>query len=87
MAEARSLADEHFCKSGTKMYRIPVDSSNVAAIGYDPATATLEVEFKDGSVYEYFDVSEIIYESFLASDSKGRFLHQQIRDKYRYHKK
>ena len=35
------------------MMRIPVASSNVATVGYDEATNTLEVEFKDGSVYQY----------------------------------
>ena len=34
------------------MYRESVESSNIASIGYDEASRTLEVEFLNGSVYE-----------------------------------
>lgn len=68
------------------MNRIPVTSSNIASIGYDPASLTLEIEFKDGSVYQYFDVPSTVYEEFMRADSKGQFLHANIRDIYRYAK-
>jgi hypothetical protein len=32
------------------MDRIPIQSSNVAEVGYDPATMTLEVAFLNGTV-------------------------------------
>lgn len=35
------------------MNRTPVISSQIAAIGWDEATKTMEVEFKGGSVYQY----------------------------------
>ncbi|MBO1741866.1 KTSC domain-containing protein [Leifsonia sp. TF02-11] len=34
-----------------QMDRIPVNSSNLITVGYDAASQTLEVEFKDGTVY------------------------------------
>ena len=40
------------------MQRYSVASSNVAAVGYDPATETLEVEFLSGSIYQYYNVPE-----------------------------
>jgi hypothetical protein len=38
------------------MERIAVTSSNVVAVGYQESSSTLEVEFKNGSVYRYLDV-------------------------------
>lgn len=66
------------------MNRTPVSSSNVAEIGYDPATMTLEVAFRDGSVYQYFDVPETVYQEFMGAPSKGQFLHANIKNIYRY---
>lgn len=66
------------------MERIPVSSSNVAEVGYDDATSTLEIEFNGGSVYQYFDVPQSVYDSLIAADSPDRFVHQQIRGVYRY---
>lgn len=66
------------------MDREPVDSSNVAAIGYDLGSETLEVEFLDGSVYQYFDVPEAVHEAFMQAESPGGFLHAQIRGAFRY---
>ena len=43
------------------MNRSPVSSINVASVGYDGSTLTLEVEFLSGSVYQYFDVPNAVY--------------------------
>lgn len=61
------------------MERIPVQSSNLASVGYDPATATLEVEFLNGSVYQYFGVPESVYEGLLNAPSKGSYLDQHVK--------
>jgi hypothetical protein len=66
------------------MNRTPVSSSNIASIGYDAKTLTLEVEFRDGSIYQYFDVPETVYQEFMRASSKGRFLHANIKGNYRY---
>ena len=68
------------------MNRTPVSSSNVASVGYDEATSTLEIEFNNGSVYQYFDVSESIYQELIAASSVGGYLATQIKGKYRYSK-
>ena len=64
------------------MTRNAVASSNVAAIGYDTATQTLEVEFVKGSVYQYYNVPEQTYKNIMSTPSKGRFLNTYIRDSY-----
>lgn len=68
------------------MDRTSVTSSNLASIGYDPGSLMLEVEFKDGSVYQYFDVSETVYQEFMRAGSKGQFLNANIKHSYRYAK-
>ena len=66
------------------MQRTPVSSSNVASIGYDVTSQTLEVEFNNGPVYQYFDVPQAVYEAFMQASSKGGFLAQHIKDHFRY---
>lgn len=68
------------------MNRQPVTSSNVAEVGYDTTTMTLEVAFKNGTVYQYFDVPESVYQELMCSDSVGKFLNEQIKNSYRYTK-
>jgi hypothetical protein len=68
------------------MDRTPVQSSNIAEVGYDPTTMTLEVAFKDGSVYQYFDVPAPLQQEFLSAESLGKFLHAHIKNNYRYAK-
>jgi len=65
------------------MNRASVSSSNVASVGYDPSTLTLEVEFNNGSIYQYFDVPEIVYHELMRASSIGKFMHANIRDNYR----
>ena len=65
---------------------VPLVSSNVASIAYDPDEQTLEVTFNSGAVYQYFAVDESVYMSFLAAPSPGRFLWQNLRGVYDYNR-
>lgn len=67
------------------MNRTPVDnSSNIESIGYDLDTATLEIEFKNNSIYQYFDVPQNIFNDLMMAESKGQYLAQHIKGVYRY---
>ena len=66
------------------MHRHLVASSNLASVGYDAVTQTLEVEFLSGSIYQYYDVPENMHRQLLEASSKGRFFHQYIRNAYPY---
>jgi len=66
------------------MNRVPVSSSNVASVGYDPNSMILEVEFKNGSIYQYFDVPETEHASLMSAPSVGGYLAQNIKGNYRY---
>lgn len=66
------------------MTRQPVVSSNVASAGYDANTQTLEIEFNNGGIYQYFDVPQAVYDHLMSASSPGGVLHDQIRGVYRY---
>jgi len=68
------------------MEMINVDSSNVAAVGYDEDSSTLQVEFINGGTYRYFDVSENIFTGLRDADSVGGYLAENIKGTYRYSK-
>ncbi|WP_272653774.1 DUF72 domain-containing protein [Microbacterium sp. EF45047] len=67
---------------GGAMKRLPVTSSALAAVGYDRATAVLEVEFRSGEVYRYYAVPASVHRELLAAPSLGRFFAERIRDRY-----
>lgn len=62
----------------------PVRSSNLRSVGYDPDSQTLEIAFRKGGVYEYFDVPQHVYEGLMAATSKGKYHWKHIRGRYRY---
>ncbi len=68
------------------MDRMPVSSSNLRSVGYDVATQTLEIEFHNGGVYEYYNVPITTYHGLLGALSKGKYFHAHIKSVYRYSK-
>jgi len=69
------------------MERKRVDSSNLKAIGYDSQTRILEIEFKDGSVYQYSDVPESVYNGLMRASSHGQYFDANIKKAgYRFSK-
>lgn len=68
------------------MERVQVESSNIASIGYDGNTSTLEVEFLNGSVYQYYDIPEYIYDELMSAASHGSYLASNIKGTYSYSK-
>ncbi|MGY0633435.1 KTSC domain-containing protein [Luteimonas sp. A478] len=70
---------------GLNMERQSVSSSNIASVGYDPASETLEVEFvKTGKVYEYYNVPAFMHERLMEASSIGQFFNAEIRNAYAY---
>jgi hypothetical protein len=64
------------------MDRRIVQSSNVASIGYDEMSNTLEVEFQTASIYQYFGVPANIYEQLMEAPSKGQFMNVYVKNAY-----
>ena len=66
------------------MEMIPVESSNLKSVGYEPASKTLRIQFNTGTVYDYYNVPEQVFQNLLNAESKGRYFHAAIRMAYRY---
>jgi hypothetical protein len=56
-----------------------VDSSAIAAVGYDRDDEQMYVEFVDGDRYAYAYVPYVIWRAFQAADSKGRFVNAVLK--------
>lgn len=70
----------------TKIKRIPVVSSNIAAVGYDKEENILEIEFHHGAIYRYIDVPEKVYIELINSSAKASYFMNEIKGKYSYNK-
>jgi KTSC domain len=73
------------------MDRHSVSSSHVAAVGWepsedDPKVGVLEVEFNDGSVYQYNEVPEGKFHGLRQAGSVGSYLLSNIKGAYSYAK-
>jgi hypothetical protein len=66
------------------MNRDQVASSNIASLGYDEPSQTLEVEFTTGGIYQYYNVTQAIFDQLMQAGSKGQFLAYQIKNAYPY---
>ncbi len=67
------------------MNRIPVSSSNLASVGYDAERRVLEVGFRNGTVYQYFNVPNSVYVGLMAAGSHGRYFDANVKKAgYRY---
>ncbi len=64
------------------MERSPVKSSFLAAIGYSPDSATLEVQFKSGRIYQYTGVTPEVHKALIGAESVGKYFGLVITGKY-----
>jgi len=64
--------------------RVILESSALTAVSFSPETNVLEVEFRNGLIYEYLGVSPSLYEQLLTASSKGAFLVRFIRNCFQY---
>jgi hypothetical protein len=68
------------------MIRQTVSSSNIRSIGIDVKFQTLEIEFQDGDIYQYFNIPESIYSALMSASSHGSYFHCYIKDQYQWTK-
>lgn len=66
------------------MKPIAVDSTTLAAIGYDESQALLRLEFRSRSVYDYFGVPAAVHEALLRAPSIGAYFNDVIRGCFPY---
>ena len=66
------------------MIRKSVNSTNIRSIGY--YGTTLEVEFHNGGIYQYFGVPEHHYGYMISHAHPGTYLAAHVKNVYRYSK-
>jgi hypothetical protein len=66
------------------MRHVQLDSESLASAGYDARRWILEVVFRHGGRYRYFEVPAIVYAGLLRASSAGRYFHHRIRGIYAY---
>ena len=69
---------------GTAVKMRDLDSSSLAAAGYDASHQQLDIAFRHGGLYRYFGVPRRTYRALLQADSKGQFFTGRIRGHYRF---
>ena len=65
---------------------IPVKSSNIRSVGYEPNKRDLYVEFKHGGTYAYHKVPERVALDLLEAPSHGQYLDRSIKSRFDYSK-
>lgn len=63
---------------------IPVNSSNIAEVGYDEENKEVYVRFLNNSLYVYKGVPIFEYESLINSPSLGSYLNRNYKNVYPY---
>ncbi len=84
MWEFEILELHSFIASGALLDRHELDSSVLSSARYDPDQRLLEIEFRTGRIYRYFNVPMEVFRDLLQAQSKGRFFNRFIRDNYQY---
>ena len=61
-----------------------VDSEMLVAAGYDEKSHSLMAVFRTGEKYRYKNVPSFVYERLMSADSKGRFMHKYVLNRFDY---
>lgn len=61
-----------------------LSSRDIALVGFDGETGTLEVVFRSGGVYRYREVPENVYHGLMGAPSHGTFFQEKIKKQYSY---
>ena len=91
--QLRAFFAKHILRKPEKveMKHREVTSTNLASIGYHPATQIMEVRFKGneekpGNTYRYYNVPVPKYKALLRAKSKGKYLNRKIKPDFKYEK-
>ncbi|MEA3011364.1 MAG: hypothetical protein QOJ91_3056 [Sphingomonadales bacterium] len=60
------------------------DSSAIARAAYDEAAGTLDLWYKGGDRYRYFEVAEPVFDALLAAPSAGEYVNRRIKPHHRF---
>jgi len=66
------------------MQRVPLESRTLASAVYDFDRRQLELEFRSGKRYLYFQVPPQCYVALLLAPSKGGYFNRSIRKRFAF---
>lgn len=66
------------------MERKYVTSSNLYSVGFNSDAAILEIEFRNGSIYQYSNVPHNVYLALMSAGSHGTYFSSFIKHSFRY---
>lgn len=64
----------------------PVDSSNIAAIGFSEKTGTIRVAFIGGGTYEATGATKEHFDAFVSAKSKGVHFNRNLKSAFEFTK-
>jgi hypothetical protein len=73
-------------KISGKMIEVSIKSTSLSKASYDALKENLRVEFVNGGIYEYEQVSSQTFTKFRLAKSQGKFFNESISKKYKYKK-
>ncbi len=59
-----------------------IKSSHISTVTYDTESKVLQVHFKNGGVYRYFDVPVSVYNDLSGVESVGKYHAARIKGRY-----
>jgi hypothetical protein len=60
----------------------PLTSSYLSGMSYNPETRELDIRFKNGRIYSYYNVPPNVAEDMLTASSAGEFYSTNIKGQY-----
>lgn len=64
------------------MERKRINASNIRGVGYDARNRMLEIEFRNGSIYQYSGVSEEVHRRLVNAPSPGSYFSDNIEENF-----
>jgi hypothetical protein len=64
------------------MERKRLSAGRIRAVGYDARARVLELEFSDGSVYQYTGVSNEVHRRLVSSAAAASYFRDAIEEEY-----
>jgi len=69
------------------MQHVPLKSSNVESVAYDPSTREMEIKFLHGKTITYMDVPPHTLTNIQQCRSPGKFVHKILKSNHREKKR
>jgi hypothetical protein len=61
-----------------------VTSSMIKSVGYSKSNQSMDVQFKNGTIYRFEAVPPAIYEGLVNAESQGKFFGKNVKGYFRY---